>query len=427
MKDFNSLEYKRSRGAYTIQCAVEYFVTLLLADAFLAKLLSYIGISDAWVGIISSFATMAFTFQLLSIFLIKMKMSTKKLVMIVDIASVFFSMLLYFVPFMPVGTGAKTAIVVMSVFIAYVTRYLVLSIYFKWGNSFVEPTKRGSFSATKEIISLLSGMAFVAIMGKVIDKYESLDNLEGGFLFVALTILVLNIFNFICLLLIKKEDADEHKAEQAPFLEVIKNTLGNKNFRSVIILTIIWEMGRYFTVGFMGIYKTKDLMMSVFLIQLVNIIGNFARALVSKPLGKYSDKTSYAKGMKLGLWIAAAAFFANIFTTQSSWYMIIIYVILYDCSMAATNQNSFNITYSYVESKYVPQAMAFKNSIGGLCGFIASLLGGRIVSVVQANENTIFGMHIYAQQILSAISCVIILGAILYTKKVVEKQEVMIQ
>ena len=427
MKDFNSPEYRRSRCAYNIQCAIEYFVTLLLADAFLAKLLSYIGISDAWVGIISSFATMAFTFQLLSIFLIKMKMSTKTLVTTVDVASVFFSMLLYFVPFMPISSEAKTIVVVLSVFIAYVARYLVLSIYFKWGNSFVEPTKRASFSATKEIISLLGGMVFVAVMGKIIDSYESLNNIEGGFLFVALTILVLNIFNFICLLLIKKEDEGERKAEQAPFLEVIRNTLGNKNFRSVIILTVIWEAGRYFTVGFLGIYKTKDLMMSVFLVQVVNIIANFARALVSRPLGKYSDKTTYAKGMKLGLWIAAAAFFVNIFTTQSSWYMIIIYTILYDCSMASTNQNSFNITYSYVDSKYIPQAMAFKNSIGGLCGFLASLLGGKIVSVVQANGIMVFGMLIYAQQILSAISVVLILSAIFYTKKVIEKQEVMIQ
>lgn len=427
MNKFNSPEYKRSRNAYTVQCALEYFVSLLVADAFLAKLLTHLGISDALVGIISSFVTLAFVFQLLSIFLVKLKVSTKKLVTAIDVASVFFFMLLYFVPFLPVGGCTKTALVIISVFCAYAAKYLVLSVYYKWGNSFVEPTKRGSFSATKEIISLLSGMAFTAVMGYIIDRYESIGNIEGGFLFIAISVLILNICNLICLVMIKKEDAAEHEAERVPLKEVLSNTLGNKNFRSIIILTVLWETARYFTVGFMGVYKTNDLMMSVLLIQVVNIIGNFVRALISTPIGKYSDKTSYAKGLKLGLWIAAAAFFLNMFTAKTTWFMVIIYTILYDCSQAGTNQNSFNITYSYVDSKYVTQAMAFKNSIGGICGFVASLAGGKLVSVIQAKGNMIFGLHIYAQQILSAISLIIVLIAIVYTAKVIEKQKIMIQ
>ena len=37
MKDFHSPACKRARAAYTVQCAFQYFVTLLAADAFLAK------------------------------------------------------------------------------------------------------------------------------------------------------------------------------------------------------------------------------------------------------------------------------------------------------------------------------------------------------------------------------------------------------
>lgn len=34
---YNTKEYKRSRKAYIIQCTSEYFITLLVADAFLAN------------------------------------------------------------------------------------------------------------------------------------------------------------------------------------------------------------------------------------------------------------------------------------------------------------------------------------------------------------------------------------------------------
>ncbi len=159
------------------QCTVEYFVSLLVTDAFLAKLLTHIGISDALTGIISSFITLAFVFQLLAIPLVKSKVSTKRIVMLFDTISIFFFMFLYFIPFLPVNKGTKTILVVISVLVAYIAKYLILSLCFKWANAFVEPTKRARYSANKEIISLISGMVFTLVIGWIIDKFEGLDNI----------------------------------------------------------------------------------------------------------------------------------------------------------------------------------------------------------------------------------------------------------
>ena len=425
-KDYNSLEYRRSRGAYAAQCTFEYFVSLLVTDAFLAKLLSSMGISDALIGIISSFITLAFVIQLASIFLVKARVSAKKLVITFDTISIFFFMLLYLIPFMPIGKTGKTVLAVCSILIAYAGNYLILTICYKWANSFVEPIKRARYSANKEIISLASGMIFTAVIGYIIDKYESIGNLNGGFLFIASAILILNICDFVCLAMIKKEE--ESIAEYGvSFRTVIKHTVGNKNFRSVILLTVMWDTARYFSIGFMGTFKTKDLMISVFAVQLINIIGSFARMALSRPFGAYSDKNSFAKGFNLALIIAAAAFFINMFTTNSTWYFIIIFTVLYNVCQAGTNQNSYNITYSYVDLEYIPQAMAIKNSIGGLCGFSASVIAGKLLGAVQANDNMIFGIHIYGQQILSGISLIIILAAVAFVKFRIEKQEIKIQ
>lgn len=427
MVDYNSAEYKRSRAAYMAQCTTQYLVSLLVTDAFLAKLLTYIGISDFLTGVISSFISMAFVFQLLSIFLVKLKLSTKKLVITFDTISIFFFMLLYLIPFLPVNQQHKTVLVIVSVIAAYIGNYLISSICFQWANSYVDPEKRASYSASKEMISLVSGMAFTMIIGYIIDRYEGLGNQEGGFLFIAVSILILNICNFINYMLIKKESDSQRKENSHPFSEVIENTMGNKNFRNIVILTIMWDVARYFTIGFIGVFKTKDLMISVFLIQVINMAANFLRMLVSKPFGKYSDKHSYAKGFKLGLYLAAAAFFINIFTTNSSWFLIILFTVLLNCSYAGTNQNSFNIIYSYVDSKYITQAMAIKNSIGGICGFAASILAGRLLASIQANGNHFFNITVYGQQVLSAVSFVIMAAAIVFTAKVIEKQKIMIQ
>ena len=427
MADFNSGEYKRSRTAYMAQSTFEYFVSLLVTDAFLAKLLTSIGISDALTGIISSFITIAFVIQLASIFLVRLRVSTKALVTTLDTTSIFFFMFLFLVPFLPVDKTAKTILVMLSLILAYSSKYLILSVCFKWANAYVEPTKRGSYSATKEMISLFSGMVFTAAVGYIIDRFEGLNNLNGAFLFIAISILILNIANFSCLLMIKRESPFSHRGDFEPLGNVIKNTLRNRNFRHVIVLEVIFKIATYFTAGFLGVYKTKDLGMTVLLVQIVNIGSNFARMIISKPFGRYSDKHSYVKGFKLGMILLSFAYLILMFTTRQTWWLIIVYTAIHSCATAGTNANSFNITYSYVNSKYITQAMAFKNSIGGLCGFLASLAGGRLLSVIQANGNMLFGIAVNGQQVLGAISCVLMIGAVVYTSIVIDKQKILIQ
>jgi hypothetical protein len=50
--------------------------------------------------------------------------------------------------------------------------YLVTSIIFRWGNSFVYPGHRARFAGTKEMISLISGLVVTTTMGWVYDIYE---------------------------------------------------------------------------------------------------------------------------------------------------------------------------------------------------------------------------------------------------------------
>lgn len=61
---YKSPEYRRSRVAYHIQCVTEYLAGLLVADAFLAKLLKNIGLSDSTIGIVASLMSLAFLIQL---------------------------------------------------------------------------------------------------------------------------------------------------------------------------------------------------------------------------------------------------------------------------------------------------------------------------------------------------------------------------
>lgn len=422
---FSTPAYKRSRWAYTFECAFEYFVALMVADAFLANLLSHMGIGDSTIGVISSLISLAFLFQLCSIFVVQRITNVKRVAVPIHCISQMFFLLLYLLPFLNIPAYLRTAIVIGCVLIAYFGNYLVVSVIFKWGNSYVDPNGRANFAATKEMISLMSGVVVSLVMGWSVDRFTAAGNITGGFLFIAAMMLLMNLGDFICLMLMKNQKHEKPaKGEVTPFWEVVKIIFSNKSFVCVILLGIIWNVSVYMTLGFMGIYKTKDLLLSVGAVQIINIVACLARTVFSKPIARYSDKRSYAKGVKLGMAIALVGYLVNMFTTPSAWWLVIVYTILYNVSCAGTSQNLMNITYSYVDSKYFVEASAIKNSIGGLCGFGASLLGGQILKAVQNNGNMLFGIPVYGQQVLSAISFLILIVGILFVKFVMEKQKI---
>ena len=422
MDRFDTKEYRRSRGAYKAQCTFEYFISILAADAFLAKLLKDIGVSDAATGVISSLVSFSFLFQFLTLAFADRLTKVKKPVMAFDTVSQLLFMSIYFVPFLPLSVKAKTALVTAVLLGAYFCLYVILSVCYKWGNSFVEPGRRGRYSATKEMISLLSGVFFTLAVGFTVDKFEAAGNLRGVFLFLAGCMFAVCCCNFgsFCLMADREHLTGGSKKS---FREILRHTLGSRPYRHTVILACLWDAARYMTLGFMGTYKTSDLGMSVGTVQVINTGAAMARFAVSRPFGRFSDKHTYAKGFRLALYLAAAGFAFNTFASPAAKWCVVVFTVLYNMCLAGTNQNNYNMTYCYTEEDYVVHGLAVNDGLRGITGFLSSLVGSRILSAVQKNGNRLLGFPLYGQQALSALSLLLTLAAAVFNKTVVGRQK----
>ncbi len=425
---YDSKEYRRSRWAYGIECTFEYFVMLLVGDAFLAKLLTSMGVPDATVGIIASMVSLAFLFQLVSVFVVQRIRNTKCFaVLFHSLGQLTFSFL-YVIPFLPFAESFRAPLALICILLAYFGNYFVHSIIFQWGNSYVDPKKRGSFSAVKEMISLFTGIFMTLLLGYIMDVYEANDNLEGSFIFASVAIVIFALCDLVCLLMVKNQVKTQKEIEErVPMRVVMRETLGNKNFVRVMILDILWKVALYATSGFLGTFRIRDLAFTVGAVQVINIAGSMSRFLLSRPMGRFSDKHSFAKGVELGILFAAIGYLFVIGSTPATRYLIIGYSLFHGMSMAGVNANMSNIVYSYVDTRYFVQASAIKNSISGLCGFGASLAASRLLAYVQENGNRFLGLPVYGQQVLAAISLTLLGVALLYAHFVIGKQKVMIQ
>ena len=93
---YSSAEYRKTRIAYISEVTFEYFVSLLVTDAYLANLLRYMGIGDGMIGIISSLISFAFLFQLVAVVAVKHIVNVKRTAIFFHFASKILLFLLCF-------------------------------------------------------------------------------------------------------------------------------------------------------------------------------------------------------------------------------------------------------------------------------------------------------------------------------------------
>ncbi len=424
--DYQSRAFRRSRVAYMLECAFEYFVAILVGDTILPYLLSEIGMPDSLIGVTTSIISLSFLFQLFTVGIARKIKKPKRFGTLVHCLGQLFFLCIYLVPFLPLAEKYKHATVIVCLVVAYFGNYLVSTIIYKWSYNYVEPKKRAGFSAARDIVSLITGMIVSLIIGIVIDAFKSANNPKGAFLFTAISIFVFIACDLVCLLLIKGDSSAQAAAEEesVTMREALSHTLGNKNFRSVILLNVLWNCALYTSIGFLGSYRLKELAFTMTAVQIFTMIGSIIRAGISLPLGRYADRTSYAKSVEIGLLLVALSFAIGVFTTPATRILMLFSMILYSASYAGAYASQTNMTYSYVDKKYFVQASALRGCIGGVCGFLASLGAGKLLDVIQSNGNKIFGISVYGQQVLSLISLIFAIAALLLTKFVIEKQSI---
>ena len=404
--------YKTSRGMYVAEAAIEYFISMIVTGAYLAKVTTAIGISDGLTGILTSFVSLGCGFQIIAIFLANRRPVKRWVTALHSLNQLFFA-LIYLVPFMRVPQTVQIAIFVVFFLLGHVLNNVVNSPKINWFMSLVDDKRRGRFTALKESVSLIGGMLFSFGVGAAIDAYEAAGNLNGAFIFCGAGIFVLMLLHTGTLLLSKEKPAAEEK--KIPVRKLLGELIRDKGLLKVIMISVLWNVAHYVTTPFYGTYQIGELGFTMTFVSLLSVLYAVVRTLFSRPLGKFADKHSFTQMMKICFIIAAAGFGVNAFTVPANGKVLYtVHYLLYAVGMAGINSGEINMIYDYIGQEKRVAALALKNTLAGFAGFFATALASLLVEKIQADGNIFLGMNVYAQQVMSAIGCLLTLGVLLY-------------
>ena len=80
--------------------------------------------------------------------------------------------------------------------------------------------------------------------------------------------------------------------------------------------------------------------------------------------------------------------------------MFIMYQLLHGIALGGINSALINLIFDYVPTESRADSIAITQALAGLVGFLTTLCISPVVSFIQKSGNSIFGLHIYAQQLL---------------------------
>jgi len=413
---------KSAQRSHISICAFEYFASLLVSGVFLASLLTKIGVPDAVAGIVASLTSFGSLAQICALFFANRVHSAKRIVATTHILSQIMFVTLYLVPFVQVSQSLKTVLFIVLYLTANFSKMIISPIRTNWTMSYVNPSARGTYTATNEIVSLIGGMAFTWIMGSLIDYYDMIGKPETGFILSGITLFGLSMLILLCYLPVKEIKPATAAQEKTSLKQALRGTLGNEKFRKVIYLNLIWCVATGISVPFFGTYINNELGITLAMISVISAVGSALRALVSRPIGRFADRTSRAKMLTICLGAGAISFLATTFAMPANGVVMYCIYILFNAIYSAGVSNGItNIVFDYAPPETRTNAFAIQGALGGLVSLLSTLLGAQVVSSMQAGGNKLFGLTVYPQQVLSFISCVLFVLLIVYVKTVISK------
>ena len=416
---------KRGRLLYIIEAAVEYLISILVVGQFLTTLTNELGLSDSLTGILSSIISLGCMFQLISMAF--RRTTVKRFVVVMSILNQLFFLFLYVVPIVPLPSTAKIVLFVVFILTAYLIYNIAHPKKIAWLMGLVPDSRRGKFTAVKEIVSLIVGSTFSFSMGMVFDHFTEKGETRTALIIGAITIFVLMVWHTLTLLLTvekKPEESDENALaapKRVPLKESFLSLIKNKKMRKVIALFMFYNIAHYAVNPFLYTFQRNDLEFSQTLVALLGVLGSVARIAVSWLWGLYADRTSFAAMMEKCIIIMGVAYlFVAAVTPYShpivSIVLVALYYIFHSIAMGGTNSALINLVFDYVPHETRADSLAICQAIAGVVGFLSTLGFSAVLAVIQGNGLSIFGFQIYAQQLLAVVAILLFVATALYIR-----------
>ena len=298
----------------------------------------------------------------------------------------------------------------ICIFASLVLQQVCSPLKFNWFMSLVPSRERPAFQSAVQIFSHISGLAFTVTASWLIDFFEKINNQSAMFLTFSLTIMVISLLNMLTLLLSREKE--RQPAPRQNIFSAFSKLVHNRGFLLYILIYLCNSVGTNISDPFLGTYQIKELGFSMMRISVFNATTVVISVLFLAIFARISRQRGMKGLMIAGFIIKAVSYLMVSFAAPGRGFVLfILYYAIHAIGTAAISIGIDTMILDIVSESQRVSAIAMRSVIIGPIAFLTTIVMTPFLSFVQGRGNIVFGRTIYAQQIMGAMSVVVILGA----------------
>jgi len=222
-----------------------------------------------------------------------------------------------------------------------------------------------------------------------------------------------------------KEVELNSKSKEIGILSEIKGAFLDRKFRKAFTIQCLFIIGFYICIPFYASYQINDLSLPYTFIMLVGFIFNLYRIYITPRMGRLADRYGMPKLLRFSFLALGFNFLILASTVPGNAYVMhIINAFSGSTAWSFLGIGLFGIQLDFFKNDKRMVWLTITSSVTGAFGFIVSIIGGNILSILQRMDLHLFGIKIYAQQILCLIGFCIIMFAFFFIKYHIETEKI---
>ena len=186
----------------------------------------------------------------------------------------------------------------------------------------------------------------------------------------------------------------------------------------------MWNIGLQIGGPFFSIYMVTGLKLDYTYIMILGVLTSFVRVFAAKYWGRLANRKSWFFTTQLSITLLAIGHISWFFIDHRTAYFIFPLInILGGIAWSGVNLSLFNIQFVMAPEEGRTMYLGASSTLGGVAGFISTLIGSVIVSLFKDVTVDFAGFHFVNMHIVFALSGIILFITALYVHLCISRRE----
>ena len=383
MKHRNNNIYRKVKNQLYLEGAFSFANITLLEGIFLIGLALLFGADNFQIGIIMALPLLANLIQLISPYFIDHSTTRKRISIISYIIGRGIWVLAILLSFRIMESSNAIWFFIIVIFISGIFNAIGNLALLTWLKEMIPTNKLADFFGARNIFATISGAVIYLIGAYIIDVSNVLETY--GIIFTIA--LILGLIAILFLFKVPDKFKKKKPLHVKEFIKKLRKPYNNKNFRKLLIFSVLWGFAINFASPFFLVYMIDDLALGFIIVSIFSIVSSIGRIYGLNIWRKLGDKFGAKPLLISCATVTSIVPLMFLFINSENYFIIPLIYFVSAISFAGIDISTAQLVFKNSSKKDDTYYLSAFTSLTGIISSFGPIIAGFIATQISTISN----------------------------------------